>query len=39
MNLLDSWQDSLDGGFARPKAPTYTQDNTTQKNADTHPRF
>jgi len=36
-NLLDSWQDFLDGGSARRKASTYTQGNTTQKNADTHP--
>jgi len=27
----------LDGGSARLKAFIYTQDNTTQKNADTHP--
>jgi hypothetical protein len=33
---LDIWYDSLDGGSARRKASAYTQDNTTQKNADTH---
>jgi hypothetical protein len=36
MNLLRQLA-SLDEGLARRKASTYTQDNTTQKNADIHP--
>jgi hypothetical protein len=28
LNSISSWQDSLDGGSARRKAATYTQNNT-----------
>jgi hypothetical protein len=33
-DLINNWQDSLDGGSARHKAATYTQVDTEQTHAD-----
>jgi hypothetical protein len=35
LNFIHSWQDSLDGGSARRKAASYTQNNTQTQNKRT----
>jgi hypothetical protein len=35
MDVLDIWQDSLDGGSARRKASTYTGQHNTEKRGHT----